>query len=247
MSLETVTDGYLATRAAKGDGVAFAELARRYRPLIVHVTQWRTLGLEADDARQEALLGLLQACQKYDPARGRFAGLASLRVRSRVRNARIEARTHKHRLLTEAYRDGDEPVRQLAERAAAPEGTNPARVVVLRDELRQRAERAQRKASAPGGDLRRRLTDDDIARALRLIAEGKTIKEAAFAVGAPAARVGRWVKRAGQPRPAGRRRFTPDEIGEAVALVHGGASLRQAGAAVGASNAAVLRWVRRAA
>jgi RNA polymerase sigma factor (sigma-70 family) len=247
MSLRAVSDGFLAARTAEGDGVAFAELARRYRPLIVHVTRSRELGLEADDARQEALLGLFQACLKHEPARGRFEGLANLRVRSRVRNARIDARRPSRRILTEAYRDADEPTRQLAERAVAPEGSDPARVVELRDELRERAERARRKADAPGGDLRRRYSDGQIAHALSLIAEGKTLKETAFAVGAPADRVARWVTRAGQSRPAGRRRYSPAEVRQAISLVQDGASLRQAGAVVGASNATVLRWLRQAA
>lgn len=247
MSLHAVSDGFLAARTAEGDGLAFAELARRYRPLIVHVTRSRELGLEVEDARQEALLGLFQACLKHDPERGRFEGLASLRVRSRVRNARIDARRPSRRILTEAYRDGDEPTRQLAERAVAPEGSDPALVVELRHELRECAVRARRKATAPGGDLRRRYSDEQIAHALALIAEGRTLKETALAVGASADRVARWVRRAGQPRPAGRRRYSPAEIREAISLVHGGASLRQAAAAVGASNATVLRWAREAA
>jgi DNA-directed RNA polymerase specialized sigma subunit len=61
MSLDAVTDAYLAARAANGDSAAFAELARRYRPLIVHVTRVRPAGLELDDARQVALVGLFQA------------------------------------------------------------------------------------------------------------------------------------------------------------------------------------------
>jgi transposase-like protein len=247
VSLRAVSDGFLAARTAEGDGVAFAELARRYRPLIVHATRWRELGLEVEDARQEALLGLFQACLKHDPARGRFQGLANLRVRSGVRNARIDARRPSRRILTEAYRDGDEPTRQLAERAAAPEGSDPAWVVELRDELRERAERARRKANAPHGDLRRRYSDQQIAHALALIADGKTLKETALAVGAPANRVARWVTRAGQPRLGGRRRYSPTEVREAVSLVQAGASLRQAAAAVGASNATVLRWLRQVA
>jgi RNA polymerase sigma factor (sigma-70 family) len=246
MSLHAVSDGFLAVRVAQGDGAAFAELARRYRPLILHATGRRTLGLEFEDACQEALLALFHACMKYDPDRGRFRGLASLRVRSGVRNARIDASRPSRRLLTEAYRDGDEPTRQLAERAAAPEGSDPARVIVLREELRQHAQRAHRKANAPGGDLRRRYSDEQIERALALIAEGKTLKETALEVGAPANRVARWVTRAGQSRPAGRRRYSPAEVREAITLVHKGASLRQAAAAVGASNATVLRWLRQA-
>ena len=44
----------------------------------------------------------------------------------------------------------------------------------------------------------------DELRALAPIAEGRTIKEVAFAVGASTYSVARWVKRSGQPR-AGRR------------------------------------------
>jgi RNA polymerase sigma factor (sigma-70 family) len=247
MSLHAVSDGFLAVRVAGGDGAAFAELARRYRPLILHVTRPRTLGLELEDACQEALFALYQACLKYDPERGRFRGLASLRVRSGVRNARIDARRPGQRLLTEAYRDGDEPTRQLAERTAAPEGSDPARAIILRDELRQHAQRTRRKANAPGGDLRRRYSDEQIAHALALLDEGKRLKQAALEVGAPANRLARWAKRAGQPRTAGRRRYGPTEVRAAVALVHNGKSLRQAAAAVGATNATVLRWVRKAA
>jgi RNA polymerase sigma factor (sigma-70 family) len=247
VSLYAISDRFLATRAAKGDSAAFAELARRYRPLILHVTRCREFGLEVEDARQEALLGLFEACLKHDPERGRFEGLASLRVRSRVRNARIDARRPSRRILTEACRDGDEPTRQLAERAVAPGASDPALVVELHDELREHAERARRKATAPGCDLRRRYSDEQIAHALALIAEGRTLKETAFAVGAPRDRVARWVARAGQPRPGGRRRYSQPEIAHALSLVQAGASLRQAGAAVGATGPTVLKWRRKAA
>jgi len=150
-------------------------------------------------------------------------------------------------VLTDALRDAEVPVRQLAERAAAPAGSDPAVVVVLRDELRERAKRAQRKAKAPHGDLRRCYSDEQIAHALSLIAQGKTTKEAAFAVGAPRDRVDRWIRRAGVTRSSGRRCFTDSEIREAVGLVHDGATLRQAAAAVGATSPTVLRWVRDAA
>jgi transposase-like protein len=247
MSLRGVSDGFLAARTAQGDSAAFGELARRYRPLILHVTRCREFGLEVEDARKEALVGLFEACVKHDRGRGRFEGLASLRVRSRVRNARIDARRPSRRILTEAYRDGDEPTRQLEERASAPEGSDPALVVELRDELRERAERAHRKAAAPGRDLRRRYSDEQINRAVELIAEGKTPKEAAFALGVPQQRVLTWAKRAGQTGPALRRRFTTAEIDEALALVRGGASLRHAAAAVGTTGPTVLKWLRKAA
>jgi RNA polymerase sigma factor (sigma-70 family) len=239
MSLDLVSDRYLATRAADGDEFAFAELARRYRRLIRKASRNPPLpGVEVDDLRQEALLGLLVTCRRYDPARGPFAALARLCVRQRVHQARRDVLARKHLVLTDALRDGDEPRHQLAERAPAPAGWNPSVVVELRDELRRRVE--------PRRDRRRRYSDEQIERALALIAEGQTLKQTAFAVGAPIDRVARWVRRAGM-RHAGRRRYTPEEIVRAVSLVRAGATQRQAGAAVGATNASVCRWLRKGA
>ena len=82
MSLHGVSDAFLARRAAAGDGAAFAELAERYRRLILAVTRDRPDVLEAEDARQEALIGLCHACVKHDPARARFAHFARVCVRS---------------------------------------------------------------------------------------------------------------------------------------------------------------------
>ena len=243
MSLDGVSDAFLARRAAAGDGAAFAELACRYQRLILAVTRDRPEVLEPEDARQEALIGLFYACVKHDPGRSRFARFASVCVRSRVRAA---ARGRKHQVLSGAVRDGEPLTSRLVERVPAGAAWDPVLAVELRDQLRQRAELARQPTQAPGRDLRRRYSDQQISLALELIAEGKTLKEAAWAVGAPRARVAHWVKRAGLAH-AGRRRFSPTEIRQAVALVQHGASLRQAGAAIGASNATVLRWLRNAA
>jgi transposase-like protein len=243
MSLDVVSDRYLAARAANGDGFAFAELARLYRRLIWSAAQFPPAGVGSEDLRQEALLGLLETCQRHDPAKGAFAALARLNVRQRVNRARFAAVARKHRVLSDAIadppRDADEQTEEIVERIAAPEGTDPARVVELRDALREHARARAR-------DGRRRYSDDQLTRALALIAGGKTIKETAFAVGATRDSVAKWVRRSGQPH-AGRRRFTSDEINRAVALVQNGASVRQAGVAVGASKPAVLRWLREAA
>ena len=235
-----VTDGFLARRAASGDHVAFAELAGRYRGLIVDATLWAPAGMEVEDLRQEALLGLYDACRVFRPGRGRFAGLARLNVRWRVGAARLAAIAPKHRLLSDAARE--DPAGPIIEHAEAPPGASPALVVELRDTLRERTEHARR----PRVDHRRRYTDEQIERALALIAEGHTLKQTALAVGAPVDRVSRWVTRAGM-RHAGRHRYTPAEIERAVSLVRAGASLRQAGATVGATNATVLRWLRTVA
>ena len=87
MSLGGVSDRFLAVRAAAGDEPAFAELALRYRALIGRLTQGPPRGVEVDDVRQEALLGLLDACQFFDPAKGAFAVVASLNVRWQIRSS----------------------------------------------------------------------------------------------------------------------------------------------------------------
>jgi len=239
MSLCTISDAFLATRAAKGDDAAFAELARRYRPLIGYYRMGPPTGVDVEDLRQAALLALLHTCQRHDPAKGPFRALAKRNVRSRVSAARRQACTRKHRLLSDAMHDGDEPGLWLEARVAAPAGTDPLRAVELRDELRAYAERTRKV------DRRRRYTDEQAARAVALVAEGKTVKEAAFAVGAPADRVAHWLQQAGQTPVVGRRFFTPAEIARAVELVREGASLREAGAAIGASSCSVLRWLRQ--
>jgi DNA-directed RNA polymerase specialized sigma subunit len=80
----SLADAELATRVVDGDSDAFTELARRYRDLIAYLTRWTMPGLEREDERQEALIALLEACRAYDPARGTFGAIATVRVRSRV-------------------------------------------------------------------------------------------------------------------------------------------------------------------
>jgi RNA polymerase sigma factor (sigma-70 family) len=245
MSLVHVRDEFLAGRAGRGDEAAFAELVRRYRGLLGTAVRYRSAGLEPDDLRQAALIGLYFACRSYDPDRGvRFAGWARRCVRQAIMNAIRWAHGRRQLVLTDALHDGDgdDPTRQLEHRLPAPVGSDPAVVVALRDELRERVHASQRRV-----DRRRRYSDEQVSRALALIAAGTTLKEAGWAVGAPAKQVARWVRRAGQTRPAGRRRYSQAEIDRAVALVHAGASLRQAGAAVGATGPTVLKWLRKAA
>jgi hypothetical protein len=238
MSLCTVTDAFLAARAGEGDEAAFAELARRYRPLIINVAVAPPPGLAIEDLRQEALVALLATCLVYDRAKGSFAALASRNLRRAVNKARHRARALKHCVLSDALHDEQENGFALIR---APEGSDPARVVELRDELRERAELAGRPAKR-----RRSEPDEQITRALALIAEGHSIKQAAFAVGASRERVARWLARSEIPRPRPRR-YTPDVIHTALALVQAGTSQRAAAAAVGATRSAVREWMRSAA
>src|SRR5688500_14317327 len=101
MSLRVVSDGFLAVRAARGGGVAFEELARRYRPLIGRATLDPPPGVDADDLRQEALLGLLDTCFRFNRGKGPFPALARRNVRQRVNRARYAARARKHLVLTD--------------------------------------------------------------------------------------------------------------------------------------------------
>jgi transposase len=237
-----VSDAFLAARAAEGDQAAFAELARRYRPLMISVAIGPPPGWEIEDLRQEALLALLATCSVYDRAKGPFPALARRNVHRRVNNARHAARALKHCMLSDALRDGDEPTQQLIARIRAPEGNDPARMVELRDELRERAELARR----PRVDRRRRYSDEQITHALALIREGYSIKQAAFVLGASRDQVARWFARSGLPRPRPRG-YTPDEVRTAIALVHAGASQRAAAAAVGASKSTLQGWLEAAA
>jgi RNA polymerase sigma factor (sigma-70 family) len=247
MSLAGVRDEFLAGRASRGDGAAFAELARRYRPLIVSASKYPEAGLEFEDLRQEALIGLFVACRKCNPAKGgRFAGLARVCVRWAVGQARKSSRARKHLILTHALADHDEISRRLEQRVGAP-ASDPAVVVELRDELRAHARRLRRRIEAPAGDLRRRYSDEQIERALALVAAGQTFQVAALAVGTRADTVARWVQRAGTPRPGTRRRFSQAEIAQVLSLVHAGVSARKAGQAVGANDATVYRWLQDAA
>jgi DNA-directed RNA polymerase specialized sigma24 family protein len=58
VSLELVRDEFLAARASLGDGAAFAELARRYHRLLCAASTCPPPGVEFEDLRQEALIGL---------------------------------------------------------------------------------------------------------------------------------------------------------------------------------------------
>jgi hypothetical protein len=193
-----LTDAELAARVVKGDGDAFAELADRYRWLIGWLTSRPHPGLEQEDQRQEALIGLLQACRDFDPARGSFGAIATIRVRSRVSTARAQAHNTRNRIITNALRlehqagPDEDRMRTLAERLPAGPGADPAVVVELRDELRQRAAYRRRY----GEQRKRRFTDADVATALELVAQGKTLREAGAAVGASHPTVMRWVRNA---------------------------------------------------
>jgi hypothetical protein len=254
MSLEPVRDEFLATRASRGDGAAFAELVRRYRRLLVSASMYPPPGVEFEDLRQEALIGLFEACRRKasaptGPGFAGFAWFARRYVRWRVAKARVHARTRKHHVLSRATVRDPEAWQRVELSAAAPAASDPAIVVELRDELRELANRPSLRAvpGVRGDDGRRRYTNEQIDHALELVKQGQTLQQAALAVGANEDQVGRWVNRAGVRRTGGRHYYTEAEIAHALALVEAGASLAKAGAAVGATGPTVLRWRRNAA
>lgn len=117
-------DEDLAIQAGAGDRPAFAELVRRYTPLL-----WRTcrrlLGdaSEAEDAVQESFLKAWQALPRYE-ARGRLAGwLAS--IAQRVCLDRLRARREWSQLSAEpsapapplSYAERDEVAQALSDLA----------------------------------------------------------------------------------------------------------------------------------
>jgi RNA polymerase sigma factor (sigma-70 family) len=244
MSLCTVSDEFLAGRVRAGDQAAFAELAQRYAPLLMKATMRAPRGVEPEDLRQDALLGLLRACKAHGPGAAPFAGYAKRGVRWRVARAIETALRHKRRVLSDAVRDGAEPSQQVIARLPASVSSDPAWLAEVRDELRVRAE--QERACRERRRVHSRVySPEQKEQALAMIAGGRRIKEVTFAIGAQKTTVRRWVERGGVSRPDGRRRYTPEEIERALTLIEQGATYHRAGAAVGASAAAVSHWARR--
>ena len=202
-----------------------------------------------EDLRQEALLGLFDACRKHDPGAGAASRAgAGVRAQRASRGAHGTRARVKHRVLSDAVRDGDEPVRAaraaLRRGAATDPGAGgraarraaPARVNAARQPLAERR----------GAIGARRYSDEQVDGALDADrARARRSRRRPGAVGASqAARVARWVKRAGARR-AGRRRFTPDRD-RARASRSSRTARRCARPAPRSapSNATVLRWVR---
>ncbi|HET8527486.1 MAG TPA: sigma-70 family RNA polymerase sigma factor [Gaiellaceae bacterium] len=82
----------LARRAQAGDAAAQEELIHRLLPLVeATARRYRTEGLEQADLRQEGIVGLLRALQRYEPSRGvPFAAYATWWVRQSLQEARSD-------------------------------------------------------------------------------------------------------------------------------------------------------------
>src|SRR5207249_1152228 len=79
----------LVRAAARGDRRARERLVERYLPLVKRLAwRYRGLGVPVDDLVQEGSVGLLEAIDRFDPARGNeFAAYARLRARRAILNA----------------------------------------------------------------------------------------------------------------------------------------------------------------
>jgi RNA polymerase sigma factor (sigma-70 family) len=257
------TDETLAVRAARGDDAAFGELARRYEPLLRKEARRIPEGQDRDDARQEALIGLYEACRATDGKRS-FAGMAKVNVRWRISQSRRNAATIKRRLLSDSVREDAVP-EHLRGWLTAPENNDPARIVELREELRERLRErpAALRLALCEHHATRRYSAAQIAQALAVVGKGGTITAAAKAVGASYGTVREWVEQAPDGSPARQvfdarraqapdgnlaRRFSDEQKQHAIRLVtEEGYSYVAAAAAIGTTNPTVWRWVRQAA
>ena len=201
-SLRSLGDSTLAARAVGGDGEAFAELERRYRGLIWQTVRRPAFGLSFEDQRQEALIGLFVACRAHDPVHGRFGGMATVCVRRHVMQARRRAKLHRHRVLTEALGldapDDHDGTQTLAERLG-DDRDDPVEILQRREELFALASVPRNLARLHGPSQRtnrRRYTAAEVRTALALVAEGKSLRQAAAAIGAGHATVLGWLRNA---------------------------------------------------
>lgn len=80
----------LGARVKAGDEAARAEMIERNLRLAFKFGRPYTRWFSEDDVYQEAVIGLMDAVAKYDPALGKFAGFARRYIRSRVSRAMNE-------------------------------------------------------------------------------------------------------------------------------------------------------------
>jgi len=113
----------LLKAAARGDEGARRRLVAAHLPLVRGVAaRYESLGLPFDDLVQEGCVGLLEAIDRWDPARGvPFEAFARFRVRAAIRDA-LTTRARLIRLpkhVVESQRRGD--VVDLPRAVSAPD------------------------------------------------------------------------------------------------------------------------------
>ena len=120
----------LCGRAASGDMEAFAQLARRFMPLIRHKTRsYFIVGAGRDDVIQEGLIGLYRAVLAYDPARGgSFQSFADRCITHQIQSAVRAAGRQKHAPLNSYL-----PFDEAGEKEPVEE--NPEKSIIDRERL----------------------------------------------------------------------------------------------------------------
>lgn len=132
----TLSDEELCAFAKKGDAQAVDLLIGRYRGLIDRRSRrMQGCGLEADDLRQEGLLGLLGAIRGFDAGQQRaFGAYAGRCILNRMLNALKALQTNKQLPLFD-YLSLEEAGPQLP---LADGGEDPQEVLIRREERQVR-------------------------------------------------------------------------------------------------------------
>ena len=121
-------------RAVSGE----AELVAEFAPIAYAIARdFYLLGGDADDLRQEALVGLVKGLRSFDPDRGvpldRFLALT---IRRQVLTAVTMARREKHRPLNEALRVVVLEREEVDAVDLAADEIGPHETLVLREQVR---------------------------------------------------------------------------------------------------------------
>ena len=108
--------GQLWARCREGDSASRCELIERYAPLATAIARRMRVPTNAltgrDDLESAALVGLIDAIDRYDPQRGvPFEGYAGLRIRGAVLDElrRVDDHTREQRRRARAVADDADP------------------------------------------------------------------------------------------------------------------------------------------
>lgn len=137
-------DHELLLRAVDGDSAAFARLAERYAGMLHSIAaRYFLVGADDHDVRQEALIGLLNACVAFDfSGRSSFAAFAHLCIERQIITALKASQRLKHAPLNDALRlemplSRENPdAAQLGDTLPSGGHENPARVAQTRADVR---------------------------------------------------------------------------------------------------------------
>jgi RNA polymerase sigma factor (sigma-70 family) len=195
-----LSDEALAARAHDGDQRAFEALAGRYERVMGAALSAGPVfgfGLTREDAWQEALIGLWQACRAHRPDHGRFGPFAATCIRNRLANARVRAQRPCFRMVTEAL-SLERPIGDdgppLTDRLPTHQQRDPAVIIELREQF-ERLVAEDREGVEQALQSGRQL-DPRARTALRMIAQGKSQRQTAKAVRASASTVRQWMREA---------------------------------------------------